>query len=318
MESYKDIAQTPETGIADSNAEQGYLRPIVNAGVVFSRLVFSLFAILTSAYCLLAYIPFTYQWVISFNLVGWLPAFVRFHPLLFMLALGTVAATLTGDLKHKETQRLTAGFLVVHALIGIALLMYPVLPRLQNDEMSFVWAIVWLFPPLWIVAIDFTRSFKEIRWDAPSKNYERFLAAASLAALLLSVINTSLVFLRANFGDLASFTLSERLVAVGWSFASHLFLFAVLLLALVTISFLSIKSRGGAKTEFLLCHILGGVVLAFVIRKVVMPAIAFNGPLAIVYSCAASCLITSIAMCLRLKLQQNSREPINDGIALSL
>ena len=52
METYKDIAQTAETGIDDRDAERGRSRAIASAAFVIARLVFSLFAILTSAYFL--------------------------------------------------------------------------------------------------------------------------------------------------------------------------------------------------------------------------------------------------------------------------
>jgi hypothetical protein len=48
-----------------------------------ARLSFGLFFALTSSYCLLAYIPFTYQWVIKCTLVAWLPVFVKFHTVLY-------------------------------------------------------------------------------------------------------------------------------------------------------------------------------------------------------------------------------------------
>ena len=41
-------------------------------------------SVMSGTYALLAYIPFTYQAVIKFPMVSWVPAFVRFHPFLLL------------------------------------------------------------------------------------------------------------------------------------------------------------------------------------------------------------------------------------------
>ena len=47
-------------------------------GLLSARLVFALFVLMTSVYCVLAYVPFTYHWVIKCPVVAWLPLFARF------------------------------------------------------------------------------------------------------------------------------------------------------------------------------------------------------------------------------------------------
>ena len=58
------------------------------------RGVFSAFCLLTSVYCLLAFVPFTYQQFIEARLVGWLGDFAVLHPLLAWLALICAAWTI--------------------------------------------------------------------------------------------------------------------------------------------------------------------------------------------------------------------------------
>ena len=141
----------------------GVASAVTRAFFVAARLFFCAFVLVTSVYCLLAYIPFTYQWVISFNLVAWLPAFAKFHPYLYWLALGTASATLIADYKQPQTRRLVAGFVIFHAAAGGGLMLHPVLTGLQNDEISFIWSLVWLFPLAWLGAIDLANTVIKVR-----------------------------------------------------------------------------------------------------------------------------------------------------------
>ena len=52
------------------------------------RVGFAALLLLTSFYCLLAYIPDTYFAFIQAPFQAWLPAFIRFHPLFFGLLAG--------------------------------------------------------------------------------------------------------------------------------------------------------------------------------------------------------------------------------------
>ena len=52
------------------------------------RIGFAALLLLTSFYCLLAYIPDTYFAFIQAPFQAWLPAFIRFHPLFFGLLAG--------------------------------------------------------------------------------------------------------------------------------------------------------------------------------------------------------------------------------------
>jgi hypothetical protein len=65
---------------------------------------------MSSSYCLLAYIPFTYQWVIKCTLVKWLPVFVRLHAFIYWAVIALVVLTLLEQLRNKYTRRLTFGF----------------------------------------------------------------------------------------------------------------------------------------------------------------------------------------------------------------
>ena len=109
---------------------------------------------MTSSYCLLAYVPFTYQWVINCTLVKWLPVFVILHPYLYLVVVALASLTLIPDLKSNRKPRLAIGFIICHAIAGVALLIHPLLSNLSNDDRSYYWSLVSLIPLVWLALID--------------------------------------------------------------------------------------------------------------------------------------------------------------------
>src|SRR5437867_4361804 len=89
------------------------------------RIYFGAFVLLTSLYCLLAYIPFTYHWFIQNPLVFWFPVFVKFHTYFFAIAVTAAAGTLLEDLRIKRTKRLVIAFLVFNAAAIVVFLVHP-------------------------------------------------------------------------------------------------------------------------------------------------------------------------------------------------
>src|SRR5438874_1782136 len=98
-----------------------------------ARVYFGAFILLTSFYCLLAYIPFTYHWFIQTPLVFWFPVFVRFHTYFFLSAIAAACATMPAYFRDLKTKRLAIGFLAFNGLAAIVLVRYPILSHLPND-----------------------------------------------------------------------------------------------------------------------------------------------------------------------------------------
>src|SRR5262245_14531949 len=98
--------------------------------VLTARFLFGLFFLMSSSYCLLSYIPFTYQWVIKCTLVKWLPVFVRLHAFVYFVVLAFVVLTLVDELRSKYTRSLTIGFVIFHVTGGVWLVIRPLLPNL--------------------------------------------------------------------------------------------------------------------------------------------------------------------------------------------
>ena len=174
----------------------GFLR---RAGLlVFSRLLFAAVCLLTSLYCLMAFVPFTYIHFLQFEHFGWLAFFVRFHPLLFLGSLALVAATLIEVLGRLRAQRRALLFMLASLVLGVYLVIDPLLGRLQNDSGSLVWSALWMCP-LWLLArVDAAACWRGgARWEESLGDgiSVRFAAACESAALL-TVLNLAVAYAR--------------------------------------------------------------------------------------------------------------------------
>lgn len=283
------------------------------AAVVAARLVLAVFAVLSSAYCLLAYVPFTYQWVISFNLIGWLPAFVRFHPLLFWLVFGLNAASLTADLKREKTKKLVGWFWIASAAAGVGILIHPPLASLQNDGMSFIWSVLWLFPLIWVGTIDGLAGSEKVIWKRVVDRDRRTLLAACITATFVPVLYWILFFVR---GGSNSIPLVEELSGFVSSVALHFTCFGLLFALLKIINSFAKRFKNGAWVEFLLCHLLVGLCAAMVLRRIVLAAIAFNSMLADLFALGIGISIAVFVM--GLNLRRHETEEITDGLSRAL
>src|ERR1700693_2159286 len=118
--------------------------------IVLARFAFGAWLLVTSAYCLLLYIPFTYFGFIQHPLLAWLPVFVRIHSYLFGILFATVAVTLLPAIRAPKTRRAAIGFLLIHAGVAVDLLFRPALPSMLRDLFAYVWSMLCLVSLLWV------------------------------------------------------------------------------------------------------------------------------------------------------------------------
>jgi hypothetical protein len=253
-----------------------------------ARLSFCLFLLTTSLYCLLAYIPFTYHWVVKGELLAWLPVFVKYHPCFYLAALGLVAPTVARDMRRAVTRRLVLGFYILHIAAGAWLIFYPLLPTLENDATSFKWALISLTPLLWLAAIDFAGHFSRKSWEQEEPRHARQLTIKSAVwpALFLSLLYAAICYLR--FRAMLSFTKTELFVIACWTTISHLLIFLSVFIILNLARALANRFRTPAKARFLFNALLTSIICALVIRQLILPAISLDGYMANIYALAVS------------------------------
>jgi hypothetical protein len=262
-----------------------------------ARLCFGGFVLLTSFYCLLAYIPFTYHWFIQNPLVYWFPVFVRFHAYIFLIALAAVAPTLLADLRNEETKRLTVAFVLLNFAAAAVFIVHPFLSHLPNDSRSFIWSLLSLLPLAWIAIIDF------ISTDASAQRPANTVISpipAVLAAIFVTVLYASIAALRSkpSIADL---------VAIGWSFLSHLVVFLSCYLAL-HVAYLVLKRFAPTQARSIAWKLLAFAVSALLLRKLVLATLGFNNWWADVYAIAFSLALLSSLQGLRIRLSNTHSE----------
>ena len=161
------------------------------------------FILLTSGYCLLAYVPFTYQQMVVAAPLPWLSTFVRLHPYIYCSILGIQALTLLPDLRLRQTRVVTVGFLVFGVALGVILLIHPVLAGLENDIKSLYWGLAFLTLLPWLATIDWLGERERLSWGTPgevsgSGEDHRIFRAAWQSAVFLALLYSAIYYLRSK------------------------------------------------------------------------------------------------------------------------
>ncbi|MCU1305588.1 MAG: hypothetical protein JWN45_283, partial [Acidobacteriaceae bacterium] len=243
------------------------------------RAYFGAFILLTSFYCLLAYIPFTYHWFIQTPLVFWFPIFVRFHAYFFLSAVAAVGATMQPYLRDPKTRRLAIGFLVFNFLAAIALVLNPFLSHLPNDYRSFIWSLLTLFPLAWLTLLDLISS-EHLPARAESPPFSPLPAV--LAALLVTTIYAAIGAFKA--GALLG---RAELSAIPWSFFSHLVVLVSVFVVLQAV-FLLVRRFAPEDARTFALNLVGFIAGAILLRKLVLATLGFNNWWADIYAIAFS------------------------------
>lgn len=255
---------------------------------IMARAGFGLFLALSSTYCLLAYVPFTRHTLIDWNLVGGLAWFAKYHVALYWVVTVALGATLIGDLYWPKLRRLTAGFMIIHGLGGVALWLHPVLPNLPNDERAFIWSLIFLFPMFWIVGIDYKRSGLHV----VRLGRQTSIATALAVALFLTLLYLGTFYWRYVRSGVARFSAREIALLFGWSLAYHLLLLILIVASLGLIQAVATRFRKHQSLEPVLFNLLAVLLGMILLRQVVLPGIFFTGSRATLFAFLFSlCLI---------------------------
>ena len=281
-----------------------------------ARFAFAAFFLITSIYCLLAYIPFTYQQVVVGQLLPWLTTFVRIHPYLYCTALVVVAPTLWAA--WKRAPKTTAGFLVAMVGSGIALLVHPVLSGLENNRTSLYGCLAAMLPLLWLAVCDWMGHASALHWaDAGGGEGRRLFRAAWMSALYLAPLYTLVLALRAALAHSLRFTGEQWAWAAGWSLISHLLAFMALFIVLDLEVALAGVSRGRRWAEFVGATLVAAALLWLVFRALVFPPLSFRGWLADGVAAALAVSLVTFATGISIRLAHPEDE-LESGLALLL
>ena len=288
---------------------------LARLGFTVSRLLVVLFILLTSIYCLLAWIPFTYQQVVKGGLLPALTVFVKWHPQIYWAVLVLAAGTLLPDMRRRKTRWLAATFLAVHFAAGCWLQANPLLAGLHNELRSFYWSLITLAPLFWLTALDWAGQWSCIEWaEFRRAEDHRIFQTTWQSALFLSVVYAG-VF---QFRSTVPIGATGALVALASTLLSHLTILFGIFAAVNLLRSVASLTPWPSPVEFVLCNVFTGGVVWAVIRVLAFKPVSFDGTLAVLSATAISAAIMATISGFSLQLWSNEQRGPASGLALAV
>jgi arylsulfatase A-like enzyme len=200
------------------------------------RLIVGTYFVLTSLYCLLAFLPYTYFFLIKAPAYAWMPWFVRHQALLYWIA--AAAATLANwrvrDSSQKKDLKFFAG-LGLLAVVGIFLAVHPFLRTLEDNRATYWWSLASLLP---LIAVTLWKQAGNAQ-NAETEDSDRRPFAYSSGLLIASIIS----IVSAASARLQMYSETRKLSfhfvdaeLTLWTLLSH-FVLAIVVLSIVNLIF---------------------------------------------------------------------------------
>lgn len=276
------------------------------------RVVQGAFLFFTGAWCLLAYLPFTYHQVHQGNLLPGLTEFAGWLPYIWWPITGLAAWSVTGSSIGQRTR--AAVYLAVHLVAGVLLIVRPLAGQLQTPAISLAWCLAAFASMAWTGWLDWSRIRSGFEWPQPDKGTVSRLFLASLAS---AVVLTAAYAVEAVWRMSAQAAKGEQALAAIFSLDAHLLFFMGIFVVLALVRGIAELLRRPAAAEFWMVAALAVLCGQFVLDKMIFPVVAFEGVLA---ASVALCILVAVVLfwsgiCARLQASGNSAE---DGLSLFL
>ncbi len=246
------------------------------------------YLILTSIYCLLAFLPYTFVALIKEPPYAWVPWFAHHQASLYFLALALVLAADGAKAKKLDGYVLFG----VLALAGSFLIARPFLPGLEDNWIAYGWSLISLLPLVLIAIADLRR-----HWPAlAGENAEVAFLPYSIGIVI--AVSAALVYglaaaVQSYIENGALHLDSAGLELAAWSLISHVVLAALVLSTLNLIRMISGRSRRPTNLHFVLIGALTFAALWAMLFHLLNSSLGFEGWAAHVY---ASCLAAALTL----------------------
>ncbi len=250
------------------------------------KIFFGAFFALTSLYCLLAFLPYTYYSMIKSPAYAWMPWFARHHGLLFCLA--AIAAAIA----YRSAKRRAAYFVCVGILacIGIFLLLRPFLVGIESNRTAYWVGAAALWTIVLVVSVCGFGNLKA-ESDAASKSHLSYPAGILLAAgvALLGAVGAHLQ----SYSDTKTLEWhATDIYLTFWSLVSHILVAIILVSILNLIRIGASKSSHSRGVRWILSGLLiFGALWALSVRFL-ENALSFEGWLAHLYAASLAAALT--------------------------
>ncbi len=245
--------------------------------------------VLTSLYCLLAFLPYTFCAFIKTPPYAWMPWLAHHQAALYWCA---VAAALISAWPWQKDHRTWLGIGPLF-VAGVYLNLRPFLPGLENNGAAYAWSLISLLPLIGIAVWQSASAARQRSVTSVDGSAEVFgFSAGLLVAVVVSVIYSVGARVRI-YTDRHTLTFHGQDAAVAfWSLVSHVALAIIVLSALNLIFLLAAKTSKPQVVRRGLVGALITVVLAFVLTRFLGNAMSFDGWSAYVYASAFALTLT--------------------------
>jgi len=262
------------------------------------KLVWGAFLALTSLYCLLAFLPYTYYALIKAPAYPWVPVFVAHHGLLFWIAL-LGAAFAFRSLKHRPLYLAAFG---IAACFGTFLATDPFLANLQSDRRAYWGSLTALWLLILVVALC------GLRTPDPGENSEGEPAAstnrtqrpavhfpyttAAWIALGIAIINTAATQIKSHADSRAWHWHTDDSYVALWSVVTHVIVAILLVSVANLVRSTASRTSQPDKLKWLLFDglIFAGLWILFL--RFLENALSFEGWLAQLYAASLAAALT--------------------------
>ena len=262
-------------------------------------MLWGIYLILTSIYCLLAFLPYTFVALIKEPPYAWVPWFAHHQAALYFVALALVSA-------GWPTMRRPAAFLLftVLAIAGGYLIARPFLPGLEDNWIAYGWSLISLLPLALIAIADLRR-----HWPAPARQHAE-VALLPYSIGIVTAVSAALVYGFAtalhSYVENGALRLDGATLELStWSLISHVVLAMLVLSTLNLIRVVSRRSRHPISLHLVLIGALTFAVLWTMVFHLLNSSLGFEGWAACLYAACFAATLTlwlgSLAMPFRVK-----------------
>jgi hypothetical protein len=257
---------------------------------IATRLMYALLGLITSVYCMLAYLPDMYVSFIQAPLNPWLPEFIRLQPYIYGVVLLFLGITLFAERRTGRERRMVVEFLLAQAAVAIFFLWKRPFSNLGNNSLSFLWSLAVLFPIFWLGVLDHYGD-SELPSVEPSNRVSHLPILIVLqAGLAIGILLPGMQWLSYIFAGRGWALNGLDLLAWAWAIGIQL-LFAVFAVSCLNLA-LSVCSRVRERRWRTLCFYgFASVAVAWFFIRVLLPCIPFAGREADIYVAAIAVTI---------------------------
>jgi hypothetical protein len=278
-------------------------RTVTRGAWLVVRLVSAFMLLLTATFYLIASIPFAFYMFLESPPWRWIPVFARVHPLLLFASVGGLlaAAGPLDDAVRSWARRLMLVTVTFAACMALSFW----LPALQSYELSAAFCFVPLTLLIGASVIELVSRRETPGRALGSGGGARAVAGAALAGFAASMafaINTAFV-------ERAARTLQPRELVVGAAVAlgAHVALFAGVAFLMLLTRLVAVRLAWTPSTERLAIGAVAAGLLAILVRRAILTALAFDELRAIAVAIALAIGLVSFGMTLV------ASRPIDDG-----